>query len=282
MGLAFKIGSLFGIPIRLHVTMAIVPFFAFSSVETGDALGFALALGLTILLFGSVIAHELGHALTARRFGMRTLDIVLLPIGGVALIGDLPRRPVHEIAIAAAGPLVSIGIAAAAYFILLVPSLFMSPLIAAAAGAFIQMNVVLGLFNLVPALPMDGGRVLRGLLALKRDYLSATRIAVRIGRAIAIAGFVYAVYVGDVMFGFIAAFVFFGAGTEERIAWMRDAARQGAGAGAGGPVGGIYTFRWTSAPRPVPPPPSPADRGVIVIQGGKVEVISRKDPEKPS
>jgi Zn-dependent protease len=280
MGLAFRIGTLFGIPIRLHVTMAIVPFFAFSSVKSGDPVGFALALGLTILLFGSVVAHELGHALIARRFGVRTEDIVLLPIGGVARIVNLPRRPAHEIAIAAAGPIVSIAIAASAYLALLVPSLFMSPLAAAAAGAFIQMNVMLGLFNLVPALPMDGGRVLRGVLALKRDYLTATRIAVRVGRLIAIAGFVYAVWAGDMMLGFVALFVYFGAGAEERIAWMREAARQGGGAGAGGPFGGVHTFRWTSAPG------RPAARGgdgeVIVVQGGKAEVIARKDPEVPS
>jgi Zn-dependent protease len=285
MGFTFRIGSLFGIPIRLHITMAIVPIFAFFSVESGDPVGFAIALALTVLLFGSVVAHELGHALTARRFGVRTEDIVLLPIGGVARIVNLPRRPAHEIAIAAAGPLVSIGIAAAAYFLLLVPSLFMSPHFAEAAGVFIEMNLVLGLFNLIPALPMDGGRVLRGLLALKRDYLSATRIAVRIGRAIAIAGFVYAIYAGDVMLGFIAAFVFFGAGTEERIAWMREAALKGTGAGSGGPSGRVYTWRWTSSGGATPSvrrssPTTPTDGDVIVIQGGKAEVISRKDPEE--
>ncbi|MCK9461494.1 MAG: site-2 protease family protein [Proteobacteria bacterium] len=251
---SLKIGSLFGIPIRLHFSMAIVPLFAFSTVESGDFAGIALALGLTVLLFGSVVAHELGHALVARRFGVRTEDIVLLPIGGVARIVNLPKRPVHEIAIAAAGPAVSIALATAAYVLLLVPSLFMSPVAVAAASVFIKMNVILGLFNLVPALPMDGGRVLRGLLALKRDYLSATRIAVRIGRGLAIAGMVYAIWAGDLMLGFIALFVFMGAGSEERIAWMREAAERGA-AGRG-PMG-----------------------GVVVIQGGKAEVISRKDPE---
>jgi stage IV sporulation protein FB len=279
MSWSFKIGSLFGIPIRLHATMAIVPFFAFSSVESGDPVGFAIALALTLLLFGSVVAHELGHALVARRFGVRTEDIVLLPIGGVARIVNLPRRPAHEIAIAAAGPLVSIGIAAAAYLLLLVPSLFMSPLFAAAAGAFIQMNVLLGLFNLIPALPMDGGRVLRGVLALKRDYLSATRIAVRIGRAIAIAGLVYAVWAGEFMLGFIAVFIFFGAGAEERIALLREAARQGGAAGPGGPFGGVHTFVWTSRGGPRTAPTTPRrDDDVIVIQGGKAEVISKKDP----
>jgi len=265
MGMAFKIGSLFGIPIRLHITMAIVPFFAFSSVESGDPVGFAIALVLTVLLFGSVVAHELGHALTARRFGVRTEDIVLLPIGGVARIVNLPKRPAHEIAIAAAGPAVSIGIAALVGFLLIIPSHFMPPLVAAAAGAFVEMNFILGVFNLVPALPMDGGRVLRGVLALKRDYLSATRIAVRIGRAIAIAGFVYAVWAGDVMLGFIAAFVFFGAGAEERIAWMRETAHHGGVAGPGGPFA-----------------PPLTDRDVIVIQGGKAEVISRKDRDERS
>jgi stage IV sporulation protein FB len=292
MGWSWKIGSLFGIPIRLHVSMAIVPFFAFSSVGSGDPLGLALALGLTALLFASVVAHELGHALAARRFGVRTEDIVLLPIGGMARIVNLPARPSHEIAIAAAGPLVSIGIGAAAYILLLVPSLFMSPLAVAAAGAFIEMNVVLGVFNLVPALPMDGGRVLRGVLALKRDHLTATRIAARIGRAIAVAGFVYALWTGEYMLAFVAVFVFFGAGTEERIAWMREAARRGGAVGA--PFSRVYAWRWTSGPRaPDGAAPPPADDGwsapaaprrddqVIVIRGGKVEVISKKDPDRP-
>jgi stage IV sporulation protein FB len=281
MGLAFRIGSLFGIPIRLHITMLIVPFFAFWSSGRGDLVGFAIALGFTVVLFSSVVAHELGHALTARRFGVHTADIVLLPIGGVARIVNLPTRPRHEIAIALAGPIVSIAIAGTA-FLFLIPSLLISTYAVTALNALFYINVVLGLFNLVPALPMDGGRVLRGLLALKRDYLSATRIAARIGRAIAVAGFVYAIYSGNVMLGFIAAFIFFGAGTEERIAWMREAARRGGGAEPGGPFGRVYTWRWTSGPREPggPPAPRPTDRDVIVIQGGKAEVISRKDPEE--
>ena len=262
MGWAFKIGSLFGIPIRLHITMAIVPFFAYYTVGGGGAVGFALALALTVLLFGSVVAHELGHALTARRFGVRTADIVLLPIGGVARIVNLPKRPAHEIAISLAGPIVSIALAGTA-FLLLIPSVLISEYAVTALTALLYINIVLGLFNLVPALPMDGGRVLRGLLALKRDYLSATRIAARIGRAIAVAGFVYAIYSGDVMLGFIAAFIFFGAGTEERIAWMRAAAPPPMDGGA------------------VPRGPR-RDGDVIVIQGGRAEVISRKDPEERS
>jgi len=192
----------------------------------------------------------------------------------VARIINLPQRPAHEIAIAAAGPLVSFAIAAASYLLLLVARLFLPPLAAAAAVVFVEMNLILGLFNLVPALPMDGGRVLRGLLALKRDYLSATRLAARIGRAIAIAGLVYAVWVGDFTLGLIALFVFLGAGAEERIAWMREAARRGE-TGSGPPVGGVYTWRWTSAPQE-----PRRDGDVIVIQGGKAEVISKKNPGK--
>ena len=289
MSWSFKIGTLFGIPIRLHVTMLVVPFLAFSSVEGGGALGFAVALGLTALLFASIVAHELGHALTARRFGVRTADIVLLPIGGVARIVNLPTRPAHEIAIAVAGPLVSLSIAGVA-FSLLVPALFAPGLVGLVVQSLFYMNLVLGLFNLVPALPMDGGRILRGVLALKRDYLTATRIAVRIGRAIAIAGLVYAIWAGQTMLGFVAVFVYLGAGTEERIAWMREAAKQGAGGARapGGPFGGVYTWRWTSGGRgPVPPQrpadweePMPPSKGgdVVVIRGGKAEVVARKDP----
>jgi Zn-dependent protease len=284
MGWAFKIGSLFGIPIRLHVAMAIMPFLAYYTFGGSGAVGFALALGFTVLLFGSVLAHELGHALTARRFGVHTADIVLWPLGGVARIVNLPRRPAHEIAIALAGPIVSIAVAVTA-FLLLIPGALISEHAATALNTLLYINIVLGLFNLVPALPMDGGRVLRGLLALKRDYLSATRIAARIGRAIAIAGLAYAIWAGDFMLGCIAAFVFFGAGTEERIAWMREAARRGGSAAApGGPFARVSTWRWTNGPREPSGPPAtpPTDRDVIVIQGGKAEVISRRDPDKLS
>lgn len=284
MGWSFSIGRLFGIPIRLHVTMAIVPFLAFSMVDGEGAIGFAVALGLTALLFASVVAHELGHALVARRFGVRTADIVLLPIGGVARIVNLPRKPSHEIAIAAAGPLVSLSIAGVA-FALLLPSLFAPDLLRLAIQSLFYTNLVLAVFNLVPALPMDGGRVLRGILALRRDYLTATRIAVRIGRIIAVAGFVYAVYSGSWNLGFIALFVYFGAGSEERIAWMRDAAERGGAAGGFGAPGGprVYTWRWTNVPGGGgAPPPRRTDGDVIVVQGGKAEVIPPKDPDRLS
>ncbi|HUT78903.1 MAG TPA: site-2 protease family protein, partial [Polyangia bacterium] len=97
MNWSWKIGTLFGIPVRLHVSMLVFPFIAFSWVDGSGLVQLFTAAGLTLLLFGSIVAHELGHALTARRYGVHTLDIVLTPIGGMARIINMPSRPRHEI-----------------------------------------------------------------------------------------------------------------------------------------------------------------------------------------
>jgi len=294
MNLSLKIFSAFGIPVRLHITMLIIPVFVygldFGPVSTTTAM--AVALALSVLLFGSVLAHEFGHALMARRYGVHTADIVLTPLGGMARMQSIPEKAGPEIFIALAGPLVSFAIALLSFSVMRQGVVTIPGIAAAIAQILFQLNLMLGLFNLVPALPMDGGRVLRGLLALKRDYLSATRIAVRIGRFIAVAGLVYAIYSGSWNLGFIALFVYFGAGTEERIAWMREASKRAQGAPEpGSPFGGhVYTWRWTSAGRGPAAPEEPAEwrepapprenGNVVVIQGGKAEVISRKDPEE--
>jgi Zn-dependent protease len=303
MGWSWKIGTLFGIPVRLHLSMVLIPILAFGWVPGSGPAAVVTTAALVVLLFGSVLLHELGHALVARRFGVRTMDIILTPLGGMARVIDMPRNPRHEIAIAVAGPVVSLAIAGIALVSTIL--LAMAPIVPAVAfeglGILMWVNTMLGLFNLVPALPMDGGRILRGLLALKYDFLKATRIAARIGRIIAVVGGVLAVfYFKSWSLAAIAVFVYFSAGMEERVAAWREARRQAA-TGWRGPVGqagdrsqpraATYTWTWTSrdgGPSGAGHPPqrrpgwrgrpTEPDNDVVVIEGGKAEVISRKDP----
>jgi len=282
---SWKIGTLFAIPVRVHVTMLIYPLIAFSWVEGSGPVQLLIAATLTVLLFGSIVAHELGHALTARRFGVHTIDIVLTPIGGMARIANMPGSPRHEIAIAIAGPLVSLTIAGAAFatsvtalFIPVVPEVALQAL-----GILLWINLMLGLFNLIPALPMDGGRILRGYLATRTDFLTATRRAARIGRVIAVVGGVLAVLYLErpVTAVIIAVFVYVAAGSEERMALWREARRRAAEEGeefrgeppvAGGPR--VHTWTWRSGGAPPDTSSGPA------ISGGKARIVSRRDPEE--
>lgn len=212
MGWSLNIGRLFGIPIRVHYTLFIL--LGLLLLFSGSASGGAYGLLIAALLFGSVLVHELGHALVARRYGVGTREIVLLPIGGAAMLSDEPSRPVHELLIALAGPLVSLGLAVGAWLIhLALPLALLSDLVV--------INLMLGLFNLVPAFPLDGGRMLRAGLAVRMGGLRATRVAARVGRLIAVGfvvvGFVY----GYVMLAFVGAFVFIAATAEERNGLIR-------------------------------------------------------------
>jgi Zn-dependent protease len=282
MALSLSLGTVSGIPVRLHVTMLLIPFLLYSERSLESPLAFAVETGIVVLLFGSVLLHELGHALTARRFGVRTLDIVLTPIGGMARVIDMPSRPRHEIAIALAGPLVSLALAGAAMGLGLAAAPLVPRAVEQGLVYLAGINLMLGVFNLVPALPMDGGRVLRGYLALRRDFLTATRMAVRVGRVIAVAGFAAAVlWFHSWSLAAIAVFVYLAAGSEERMALWREMQKRAAAEGpaqAGFP--GVRTFVWTWPQQGGGP--KPPDRGnVIVVEGGKAEVISRKDPGEP-
>ena len=157
------------------------------------------------------------HSLQARRYGVKVRDIVLLPIGGMARAERIPESPREEIVVAVSGPLVNFAIAA---IIALVRWVGGVPIITDEGffASLLIVNLALGLFNLVPAFPMDGGRILRGVLAFRLPYLTATRVARDVGLLIALlfilAGFVYAELI---MLPLIAVFIFFGAITEERM-----------------------------------------------------------------
>lgn len=211
---SWHLGRFFGIPTRIHFSFALL--LAWVGISTWrsaeSSLAVALGLGFALAVFACVLLHEFGHALVAKRFGIRTRRITLWPIGGVAELERPPQDPRAELWIAAAGPLVNFAIAAA-----LVPAVLLvgtGGLLGSMLGALLGANLMLGLFNLIPAFPMDGGRVFRALLERKRGRLAATEIAAKLGRFAALALGVYAIWNVEVMLGIVAAFVYFAAGRE--------------------------------------------------------------------
>jgi len=173
------LGSPFGIPVHLHWSFGLL---LAGAALWGGWMGGMLGLGLVSLsmgvLAGSVVLHELGHALAAKRFGIGTAHITLYPFGGVAAIERMPEDPDQEMVIALAGPAVNIALAAAFGWLWLLTT---SPLVLVFAG----LNLAMAVFNLLPAYPMDGGRVLRAYLARSMGMVPATRVAHRIGTGFA-------------------------------------------------------------------------------------------------
>jgi Zn-dependent protease len=217
---SWKLGSPFGIGIYVHWTFLIlIAWVAFSHWQMGHSLPMVAEGVLFVLaIFACVTLHEFGHALAARRYGIATRDITLLPIGGVASLQRIPREPGQELWITAAGPLVNVLIAAVLLALInLLASLRTVGEAALAGGPFLAkllwVNVFLVLFNLVPAFPMDGGRILRALLAFRLDHARATRIAATTGQAFAIVlGFLGVLYNPFLLL--IAIFVYLGAEAE--------------------------------------------------------------------
>ncbi|VTT99269.1 peptidase m50 : Peptidase M50 OS=Cyclobacterium marinum (strain ATCC 25205 / DSM 745) GN=Cycma_4554 PE=4 SV=1: Peptidase_M50 [Gemmataceae bacterium] len=191
---SLKLGKVFGIDLYVHGTFWLLPLFvSFSDLSAGAGLAEAgTGLALVFAVFACIALHELGHALAARYYGIGTRDITLYPLGGIASLERMPERPGREIAIALAGPAVNIAIALALFSGLLGASLIVplaTALDATGLDAFLSQlfvaNVVLAAFNLLPCFPMDGGRVLRALLASRMSRVRATEIAVGVGSVVA-------------------------------------------------------------------------------------------------
>ena len=226
MANSYSIGRLFGIPIRVHVTLLIfLPLFAFSFMPVDGPQGlFYGALG-AVGLFASVALHEIGHSLVARAKGSRILEILLLPIGGMARLNALPRRPIDEIQTALAGPAVSLALGIAGLFG--APTVFpFNPLLAVVIHELGRINFMLVLFNLIPSFPMDGGRVFRAALVPRMGRLPATQLAAKVGRGFAWLFGAWALLPllkhGQINFLllFIAYFIHQAAGAEARVAEM--------------------------------------------------------------
>ncbi len=226
---SWKIGRIAGIDIRVHATMLLL--LAWAAVQayqmTGTPAGAVSGVLFVVALFLSVVLHELGHALTARRYGVPTQEITLLPIGGVARLAYVPREPRQELHVALAGPAVTLVIIVVLYVALRL--LGISPLASTAdvltsRGGWLRQlmwtNVSLFLFNLLPAFPMDGGRVLRATLALKMDYTRATQVAARVGQVFALLFAVLGMLYNPLLV-LIALFVWVGAAAEAAEAQRR-------------------------------------------------------------
>lgn len=189
---SWRIGSAFGIGIYIHTTFWLLPLFTVLRARDGGIDFVAMLLALLAAAMGCVVLHELGHALMARYFGIRTRNITLYPIGGVARLERLSERPIEELFIALAGPAVNVAIAVflLPFVFLTSPNLGLLQLGGSALSFFLfnllVINIGLVLFNLIPAFPMDGGRVLRAILALPLGRLRATEIAATIGLLMAV------------------------------------------------------------------------------------------------
>lgn len=208
---SIRIGSVAGIPIRVHVLfLLLVAALAFAP-GTG-----AFELAAFGVLVVCVVLHELGHALMARRFGIRVVDITLWPLGGLARLSHMPESSRVEAAIAAAGPAVNVALALAALPIILATAgapAAESP-VAVLALAFVAVNALMAGFNLLPAFPTDGGRLLRAWFARKHSWTEATRRAVWIGRAVAIAIGAAGIAWGQWMLPLVALWLWWTAGIE--------------------------------------------------------------------
>jgi Zn-dependent protease/predicted transcriptional regulator len=214
-----KLGKLFGIPISLHLTFILfIALLGMVYAFQGGAKAAVAGISFILALFLSVTLHELGHSVVARGFGVKVDGIVLLPIGGVSQIQDMPEQPNREFLIAVAGPATSVvlGLALGAASILLYgPAATFKNTVT--GGLFIpnlaRVNLLLAIFNLLPGFPMDGGRIFRASLARAMPYDRATAIAASVGRVFAIALGMVGLF-SNIWLVFIAVFIYFGAGQE--------------------------------------------------------------------
>jgi Zn-dependent protease/CBS domain-containing protein len=236
MGGSFKIGRAFGIDVKVHWTfLLLLAFFGFTAYQnSGSLLSALVTVGIIAALFVCVLLHEYGHSLVAQRLGIEIVDITLLPIGGLARLKSLPEKPWDEVEIAIAGPLVNV-VLAPIFFgtaLLLGGSLTTPPNILggvqSAGQVFVYLgyiNVALVVFNLIPAFPMDGGRVLRGLLATRLGPVRATDISSAVGQIFAAAFFLIGLLGGNLLLALIAVFIFFGASGEAQMVRQREMMR---------------------------------------------------------
>jgi len=224
----WKLGTFAGIDVFVHATfLLLIGWIGYSYwLQYGTIAKVVEGILFILVLFLCVVLHEYGHALTARRYGIKTRDITLYPIGGVARLERMPDKPIEELWVALMGPAVNVVIAALLFAYLFI-SRGLVPMtdLTVASGSFIArvmaVNITLVLFNLIPAFPMDGGRVLRALLAMRMDYVRATQIAANIGQGLAFLFGLVGLF-GNPFLLFIAFFVWIGASQEASMVQMRN------------------------------------------------------------
>ena len=231
MGKSFQIATIGGIPLKVHWTFPLVFVALYFIGGVKPWLDFLLISGLVMALFVCVILHEFGHVYAARYFGVNTLDVIISPIGGVARLTRLPSKPIQEFIVAIAGPLVNVVIALILSLILFLttkegvgitwigfPELFYYYPLDGNTNVFIRqilgINLLLVLFNLIPAFPMDGGRMFRAILSLGLPRLTATRAASLLGQFSAVVFVIYGIYSQNYTLPIIGVFIFIFASNE--------------------------------------------------------------------
>jgi Zn-dependent protease len=238
MDRSFKLLAVRGIDIRIHITFPlIVVWAAFQYGQAGGLQGALFGVVTMLLLFVLVTLHELGHSFAALHYGIPVRQIVLLPIGGLAQLEKMPEKPVQELVVAIAGPAVNVVLALIAGLLafslgvpLVNPFTELTLTFTTLLSYLLLYNVVLLVFNMLPAFPMDGGRVLRALLAMVMDYERATAVAVNIGRIAAVLLAMYAIYIGAFLTLLVSLFILV-LGTQElaMVKWRGQMQRSGLG-----------------------------------------------------
>ncbi len=226
---SFKIFTIAGIEIRIHFTLFIIliilsyllyfnPFpFGFAELEFSEPVKIGLSIASAVGLFVAVLVHELSHSLVSKKNGVEVKGILLFIFGGVSLLEKFPKEPEKEISIAFVGPLTSFGIAAVSYLIFLTSV----PILAEFFMVFFYFNAVLGAFNLIPAFPLDGGRILRGFMARRTNFIQATQVAAGVGKSLAIFMGILGIVTNPWLI-LIALFIYLGANEEEKTATVEN------------------------------------------------------------
>lgn len=231
---SIKLGRILGINIQVHLTFFLI--LILGAFSYGGSAGPLYGLIVTLALFTLVLLHELGHSLAAMGYGIPVKDITLLPIGGVARLERMPEKPGQELIVALAGPAVNVVLALGLLPIVLglgvaqaTPlslSSWSQPGLLGLLAFLLSANISLAVFNLIPAFPMDGGRVFRALLGLFLDYQRATDVAVRVGRVLAVGLGLLGLVSGQLLLAFIALFIFTASGQEGQAVAMRGLLRR--------------------------------------------------------
>jgi len=239
LGWSINLFRIRGIRISLHFTfLLLLAFYCWQGWSQGGLWGFEWSAGEFVLIFASVVLHELGHSFMAMRFGVGVRGILLMPIGGMAQFDSIPKKPVQEFLITAAGPAVNFAIVGALWFLVSFPSGWETATgaltLADIGRLLLRANLILGIFNLYPAFPMDGGRILRALLAFRLPYLRATYWAMMVSRVITLVGVAASIYWESYLLTALFIFILMAGSAEYRLlkrqelaeAQWRDALRR--------------------------------------------------------
>lgn len=234
MNWSIKLGRILGIDIKMHLTFLLI--LAWGAFAYAGNAGPLYGLIVTLGLFALVLLHELGHSIAAIAFGIQVKDITLLPIGGVARLERMPERPLHELVVALAGPAVNVILAVILSPVMVALStiqgvplsfrLLAQPGLLGLLTFLFSANISLAIFNMIPAFPLDGGRVFRAILGFFTDYQSATRTAAAVGRFLAIGLGLLAVFTGQFWLAIISFFIFVVGGQEAKAVATRGVLRR--------------------------------------------------------